>query len=55
MVSDPEYIEEQARERLRMVKKGETMYVFEDPDNAKVSDDAEVSEDVEVSEDSEKE
>jgi cell division protein FtsB len=29
-VSDKEYIEEQAREKLGMVKPGEVVYVFED-------------------------
>jgi cell division protein FtsB len=35
MLNDKEYIEEQARERLGMVKPGEVVYVFEDGDNAK--------------------
>ncbi len=29
-VNDPEYIEKLARERLHMIKKGETLYVFPD-------------------------
>lgn len=29
VIANPEYIEEQARERLRMIKKGETLYVFD--------------------------
>jgi cell division protein FtsB len=29
MVNDPKYIEDQARERLRMIKQGEILYVFE--------------------------
>jgi cell division protein FtsB len=31
MLHDPAYIEAQARERLRMIKDGETLYIFEDP------------------------
>jgi cell division protein FtsB len=30
VISDPEYVEEQARNRLRMVKPDETLYIFED-------------------------
>jgi cell division protein FtsB len=30
VITTPEYIEEQARERLRMIKKGEILYVFDD-------------------------
>lgn len=34
-INDPEYIEEQAKERLRMIRRGETIYVFpeEEEDN----------------------
>jgi cell division protein FtsB len=32
LVSDPSYIETQARERLRMIKGGETLYVFDEPE-----------------------
>ena len=32
VVSDPSYIETQARERLRMIKDGETLYVFDEPE-----------------------
>ena len=32
MINDPEYIESQARERLKMIKPGERMYIF-DEDN----------------------
>jgi cell division protein FtsB len=31
MLNDPTYIEAQAREHLRMIKNGETLYVFADP------------------------
>jgi cell division protein FtsB len=34
MLKDKEYIEEQARERLGMVKPGEVVYVFDDGDSA---------------------
>ena len=30
MINDPEYIESQARERLKMIKPGEKMYIFEE-------------------------
>lgn len=33
-LGDKEYIEDQARERLGMVKKGETLYIFDDPSGA---------------------
>jgi cell division protein FtsB len=32
LVDDPAYIEAQAREKLRMIKSGETLYVFETPE-----------------------
>ncbi len=34
-INDPEYIEEQARKRLRMIRQGEILYVFpeEEEDN----------------------
>ena len=32
-INDPEYIEEQARKRLRMIRQGEILYVFPDEEN----------------------
>jgi cell division protein FtsB len=37
-INDPEYVEEQARERLRMIKNGETLYVFNTQESNSVSE-----------------
>jgi cell division protein FtsB len=45
MLKDKEYIEEQARERLGMVKPGEVVYIFDDGDSAKAKGDLEAKND----------
>ncbi|MDR1067647.1 MAG: septum formation initiator family protein, partial [Clostridiales Family XIII bacterium] len=40
-IKDPEYIEKQARERLRMVKPGETIYIYEASTSPEEANDSE--------------